>query len=313
VNTRAEPLQPHARAVLVTGGAGFIGQHVVRHLLEQGRTVRVLDDLSMGLRENVPARAELVVGDVRDPRCVSRAIGDMDAVVHLAARVSVRRSVDHMLDDAAVNVTGTLTVLAALANTRVRKFVLASSMAVYSDAPDGTRLHESSRIEPASPYGAGKLAAETYARVVCAHAGVDATVLRYFNTYGPGQALTPYVGVVTIFLNKLARGEPLVVFGDGLQSRDFVHVDDVARATCTALDARTHGRALNVGTGHATTVLSLARSLRDRIDPRVPIEHAPAQPGELRCAVADPRAITDVLGWSPRYPTPDIETIQRLL
>lgn len=289
--------------VLVTGGAGFIGHHLVRALLGRGVGVTVLDDLSMGVRENVPAAARFVEGDVRDPAAVREALDGVDAVLHEAAIVSIRASIEHFVRDAEVNLMGTLNLLQQMAGRPIRRAVLASSMAVYADSPSPDPLPESARTEPIAPYGAAKLAAERYWLMMGAQSGIPSTALRYFNTYGPNQTFTPYVGVITIFIRRLLEGQPPVIFGDGEQRRDFVHVDDIVGANLALLDAPDEaaaGRVFNVGTGHATSVNEVAAGLIAVLEPGVRAEHEPAHAGEMRNAIAGVSAIRNALGWTPR-------------
>ncbi|HXG45873.1 MAG TPA: NAD-dependent epimerase/dehydratase family protein [Gemmatimonadales bacterium] len=298
---------PRFRRALVTGGAGFIGSRVVRLLLARGIAVTVLDDLSTGTRAAVPPEARLVVGDVRDPAMVRSALEGAEAVFHLAAKVSVRGSFEHFYDDVSTNILGTANLLRSL-DGAVRHFVLASSMAVYAESEPGRPVSEDHPCRPLSPYGVGKLTAELLAAQVLQRMGIAFTALRYFNTFGPGQRFTPYVGVITIFVTRLLRGEPPVIFGDGLQRRDFVHVEDIARGTVAALDGPPG--VYNLGTGTGTTVLELARLLVDRIAPSVQVVHAPAQEGELRHSVADIRAARARLGYRPeRSLATDIDAV----
>jgi UDP-glucose 4-epimerase len=300
------------RRVLVTGGAGFIGQHLTRALLGRGLAVTVLDDLSMGRRENVPAAARLVVGDVRDLNAVRDALDGVDAVFHEAAIVSIRASVEHFVRDAEVNLMGTLTLLREIAARRIARAVLASSMAVYADSPRPDPLSEDAPTIPISPYGVAKLAAERYWLMIGAQAGVSATVLRYFNTYGPNQTPTPYVGVVTIFIERLLAGAAPRIFGDGEQARDFVHVDDIVAANLAVLDApaaSVAGRIFNVGTGHATSVTEVAAMLIGALAPGTQAEYLPLQAGEMRNAIADVSAIRAAVGWTPRRVPPDFADV----
>jgi UDP-glucose 4-epimerase len=294
--------------VLVTGGAGFIGHHLTRALLGRGLAVTVLDDLSMGRRENVPAAARFVAGDVRDASVVRDALDGVDAVLHQAAVVSIRASLEHFVRDAEVNLMGTLTLLREIAARRLARAVLASSMAVYADSSRPDPLSEGAPTVPISPYGLAKLAAERYWLLIGAQAGVSATVLRYFNTYGPNQTPTPYVGVVTIFIERLLAGAAPRIFGDGEQARDFVHVDDVVAANLAVLDApaaAVGGRVFNVGTGHATSVKEVAAMLIRALAPGTRAEYLPPAAGEMRNAIADVSAIRAALGWMPRRVPPD--------
>ncbi|MGH7263538.1 MAG: NAD-dependent epimerase/dehydratase family protein [Candidatus Rokuibacteriota bacterium] len=288
-----------ARRALVTGGAGFIGSHIVERLVAMGVEVVVLDDLSTGRLENVTSGASMIVGNVCELRDVEKAVEGVDVVFHQAARVSVRDSIAHFHEDAVVNLLGTLNVLKAIASGRgVRKLVYASSMAVYADS-DRPPVGEDHLTAPLSPYGIAKLASEKYCLQVGARCGVDVLCLRYFNTLGPRQSYTPYVGVVTIFVNRLLKGEAPVIFGDGEQIRDFVHVHDVAEANIRAMESEGVSGVYNVGSGSGTTVNALARRLIDRLAPGIEPEFAPAQAGELRNSVADiSRAVTE-LGYRP--------------
>ena len=291
------------RRVLVTGGAGFIGHHLAHALVARGDAVTVLDDFSMGRRENIPAAARVVEGDIRDPAAVRAALEGVDAVLHEAAIVSIRASVEHFVRDAEVNLMGTLNLLQQMAGRPIRRAVLASSMAVYADRPLPEPLAEDAPTAPIAPYGVAKLAAERYWHLMGAQTGVPTTVLRYFNTYGPNQTFTPYVGVITIFVRRLLAGQAPVIFGDGEQRRDFVHVDDIVRANLGVLDAPDDavvGRVFNVGTGHATSVNEIAAGLIAVLAPGTEPAYAPAQAGELRNAIADPSALRAALGWSPR-------------
>lgn len=288
-----------AGRALVTGGAGFIGSHVVGQLLKSDWDVTVLDNLSVGRHENVPADAELVVGDVLDAERVQHLARRAEVIFHLAAVVSVRASVEHFVEDARANVMGTLTVLQAAARAGVRRVLYASSMAVYADSPAPLPISETHTTSPVSPYGIGKLAGEQYLHTVASQLAFESVALRYFNTYGSGQRFTPYVGVITIFCRRLLSGEPPVIYGDGEQRRDFVHVDDVAAATVAALRAPTGGT-FNVGTGRATSVNEIADLLIGRIDPSARREYAPAAAGELRNSIADVSAAREAFGYEPR-------------
>ncbi len=232
---------------LVTGGAGFIGSHLVKRLLRAGLEVVVLDNLSMGKREYVPPEAEFVQGDVRDTDAVARALRSVDVVFHLAAKVSIRASVAEFRGDAETNLMGTLNVLEQSARAGIVKFVYASSMAVYADAPTPDPIPETHPTVPISPYGIAKLAGERYALLVGEQAGFDAVALRFFNTYGARQTFTPYVGVITIFIQRLLRGEAPLIYGDGEQCRDFVYVGDIVAGIYGAMTHDVDGEAINVG------------------------------------------------------------------
>jgi UDP-glucose 4-epimerase len=294
-----------ASRVLVTGGAGFIGSHLVRSLLAAGHEVVVLDDLSMGKRENVPAEATFIQGDIRSASDVRQSLEGVETVFHEAARVSIRASVKQFVEDAEINLMGTLNILQCCADTGVRKLVYASSMAVYDDSPRPMPIAETYRTEPQSPYGISKLAGEKYCLQFCQTNNVQCRVLRYFNTYGPGQTFTPYVGVITIFINGLLRGQAPTIFGDGEQRRDFVHVSDIVQANLCALKSDRPSGIYNVGTGRATSVNEIAAMLCERINPKLKPNYAPAQIGELRNSIADVTRISQELGYQPRVEIAD--------
>jgi len=282
---------------LVTGGAGFIGSHLARTLLGQGRKVTVLDDLSVGQRQTVPDGARFVHGDIRDEAAVEDALTGVDAVFHLAAQVTIRGSFEKFFEDLDTNVMGTARILRAVNASRVKWFTLASSMAVYADASSPSPIDESHPTRPISPYGVGKLAAEGVSRQILEAKGIPFTAVRFFNTFGPGQTYTPYVGVLTIFVTRLLRGEPITIYGDGEQRRDFIHVDDIVAGTIGAT-----GRApgtFNLGTGRGTSLKQLAQLVLNRLAPGEQAQYGPAQAGELRFSVANIDAARRAFGFNP--------------
>ena len=282
---------------LVTGGAGFIGSNLARTLLAQGRKVTVLDNLSVGKQHAVPDGARFVHGDIRDAAAVADALLGVDAVFHLAAQVTIRGSFDKFYEDLDTNVMGTARILRSIDAARVRWVTLASSMAVYADAPSAAPIDEHHPTQPISPYGVGKLAAEGVSRHILEAKGIPFTAVRFFNTFGPGQTYTPYVGVLTIFVTRLLRGEPITIFGDGEQQRDFIHVDDIVAGTIAAT-----GRAagtFNLGTGHGTSLNQLARIVLQRLAPDQQARHQPAQAGELRFSVANIEAARRAFQFAP--------------
>ena len=280
---------------LVTGGAGFIGSHLTRALLAKGRKVTVLDNLSVGRRDTVPDGARFVHGDIRDEPAVLDALQDVDCVFHLAAQVTIRGSFDRFHEDLDTNVLGTARLLRALNPEHIKWFTLASSMAVYADAASPAPIDESHPKRPLSPYGVGKLAAEDVSGQVLEARGVPFTALRFFNTYGPGQTYTPYVGVLTIFITRLLRGESITIFGDGEQQRDFIHVSDIV-AGAMAAPGRTPGR-YNLGTGRGTSLNQLAAMVVNKLAPGTVPSYAAAQAGELRFSVANIDAARRELGF----------------
>ena len=283
---------------LVTGGAGFIGSHLTRALLDGGRRVTVLDNLSVGRKEAVDPRARFLQGDIRDDAAIAAALAGVDCVFHLAAQVTIRGSFDRAVEDLDTNVLGTARILRALDPSRIKWFTLASSMAVYADAPSAAPINEQHDRRPISPYGVGKLAAEDVSQQILDARGIPFTAVRFFNTYGPGQTFTPYVGVLTIFITRLLRGEPITIFGDGEQRRDFVHVSDIVRGALATV-GRPPGR-YNLGTGRGTSLNELAALVLNRLAPGTSSAYADAQPGELRYSIADISAARHALGYAPQ-------------
>jgi UDP-glucose 4-epimerase len=302
VPRRSHP-EPLSR-VLVTGGAGFIGSHLTERLLERGDDVVVLDDLSTGVRENVPTEAELVEGDVRDADVVAAAAAGADAVFHVAGQASIFRSFETPERDLAVNVSGTLSVLQACIREHVPRLVYASSMTVYGE-PERVPTPEDEPCIPVSYYGVTKYAAERYVQIAGARNDVAlaTTSLRMFNVYGERQSLTnPYQGVLAIFVGNVLRNEPITIHADGGQTRDFVYVGDVADAWLAVLDEpAAHGRVLNVGSGRETKIADLARGVLSGLGHEGwDIRSAPAQIGDVRRSGADVTALTTVTGWQAR-------------
>jgi UDP-glucose 4-epimerase len=286
---------------LVTGGAGFIGSHLVEALVERGERVRVLDDLSSGTRENLTPVAdaiELSVGDVADLETARRAARGARYVLHHAALASVHVSVQDPLRAHRVNTLGTLNMLLAAREAGVERVVLASSAAVYG-AAQALPLKEETPPQPLSPYAATKLAGEGYLRGFLGSFGLEGVSLRYFNVYGPRQDPTsPYSGVISKFADALAGGEPPTIYGDGGQTRDFVYVADVVRANllaCTVPSAV--GQTLNVAGGRRTSILELAGMMSGLMGGREPPRFGPARPGEVRDSEADVTRAEGVLGW----------------
>jgi UDP-glucose 4-epimerase len=286
--------------LLVTGGAGFIGAHSARALLGRGHRVTVVDDLSHGRREAVPKGADLVVLDIRAPELIPLFDARrFDAVLHLAAQMDVRKSVADPLYDASINVLGTLNLLEAARRAGVKRFVFASSGGAVYGEQDAFPATESHPRRPASPYGVSKLCGEEYLAHYALVHGMSTLALRYANVYGPGQDPHGEAGVVAIFLNKLLAGETATINGDGLQTRDYVYVGDVAQANLLGIESSTTG-ALNIGTGIETTVVELAKRLADHAGVAARFANGPAKPGEQRRSSVDPGAARNHLGWVPR-------------
>ncbi|HEX3129945.1 MAG TPA: SDR family oxidoreductase [Thermoanaerobaculia bacterium] len=288
--------------VLVTGGAGFIGSHLVDALLARGAQVRVLDDLSTGRRENLPAGAKLLEDDIRDVEACRAACAGVAYVFHQAALGSVPRSIADPAATVAVNVAGTANVLAAARDAQVRRVVYASSSSVYGDArPVLKREGEEGR--PLSPYAASKVMNEELADVFRRCYGMEIVGLRYFNIYGPRQSPEgPYAAVIPRFLRACLAGEAPVIYGDGTQSRDFTFVEDAVLANLLAAGAPAEacGRAYNVARGERTTVAELAERILEAAGSGLPPRHEPPRAGDVPHSQADPAAAEARLGFLAR-------------
>ena len=286
---------------LVTGGAGFIGSHVVDALLAEGHSVSVVDDLSRGRRAQVPTGAALHVVDVRDPALHEVLQAERPEIVfHQAAQIDVRRSISEPLLDTGINVSGTVNLLQGCAAAGVRRIVFASSGgAIYGDTSN-IPTPEDHTAQPASLYGAAKLCGEVYGGVYSQLYGLEFMALRYANVYGPRQDPHGEAGVVAIFVNKLLAGSPCVINGDGTQTRDYVYVGDVVRANLLAAAAPSSALgAYNVGTGRETDVNELFTLLRDACGSGAEASHGPGKPGEQRRSCLDLGRAQRVLGWAP--------------
>lgn len=292
--------------ILVTGGAGFIGSHIAEKLLELGHQVVVFDDLSTGSKENIPANASFVKGDITDAALVSELMLDthFDVVNHHAAQMDVRHSVEDPLFDARVNILGTINLLQSAVKSGVKKFLFASSGGAIYGEQQVFPAAEDHPTSPSSPYGISKLAGEKYLFYYQLQYGLTAISLRYANIYGPRQNPDGEAGVVAIFCHKLANGEQVTINGDGLQTRDYVYVGDVIAANILALE-HTESLAFNVGTGIETDVVTLYRYLAEITDTGIAARHGPPKPGEQRRSVISSSYAREVLGWEPKVPLSD--------
>ncbi len=287
--------------ILVTGGAGFIGSHVAQAFKNAGHEVLAVDDLSRGKRGNLPPGVGLETADLRDRAALEKVFAGFgpEAVCHHAAQVSVRDSVADPIFDADVNVKGSLTLLEACVRHRVKRFLFASTGGAIYGEQEKFPAAEDHPARPLSPYAVAKLAVEKYLFFYEQTYGLPWTALRYSNVYGPRQDPHGEAGVVAIFTERLLKGETPVINGDGGQTRDFVYVEDVARANLAALERGVTGP-VNVATGRETSVNEVFGVLRDLTRSRADEVHGPAKPGEQRRSVLDPSLAQKVMGWGPR-------------
>lgn len=288
---------------LVTGGAGFIGSHLVTHLVERGERVRVLDDFSTGKRANldhVRGRFELIEGDCADPATARRAVEGVDYVLHQAAIPSVPRSLADPVGTHRVNAGGVVTLLEASRQAGVRRLVFAASSAAYGDTPTLPK-QEAMAPGPLSPYAVQKLCGEHYCRVFHDTLGLPTVALRYFNVFGPRQdPKSEYAAVVPRFVTAALAGEPVTIFGDGEQSRDFTPVASVVQANLLACTSeRAAGQVLNVARGERLTLLELVARIGELVGHPVPVRHDPPRPGDVRHSLADISRARDLLGYEP--------------
>lgn len=289
---------------LVTGGAGFIGSHTVDELVRRGHRVVVLDDLSAGREENlagVAGKIEFIRGSITDLEVVRTACREVDFALHLAARTSVPRSVEDPLTTNQINIDGTLNVLVAARDAKVRRVVFAASSSAYGDTPTLPKK-EDMVPSPISPYGVTKFVGELYAKVFGKVYGLENVALRYFNVFGPRQdPNSPYSGVLSRFVSALLRGDPPVIYGDGEQSRDFTYVDNAVQANLLACEApEASGKVFNVGTGGRFT-LNHTLKLLTRISGRPSAaRHDPPRAGDIRDSQADITLARKVLGYDPK-------------
>ena len=286
---------------LVTGGAGFIGSHLVEELVRQGQEVRVIDNLATGKKENIEPflpKVEFIEGDIRDLEIVRDAMHGVDYVLHQAAVPSVPRSVKDPLTSNSVNVEGTLNILIAARDADVKRVVYASSSSVYGDTPVLPK-HEDMKQEPLSPYAVSKLGGELYCKAFHHVYGLETVALRYFNVFGPRQdPKSQYAAVVPKFITALLHGEPPTIFGDGEQSRDFTYIENVVEANLLAAKAPdVAGEVFNIACGERITVNELASALAGLIGIKIEPEHTLGRSGDVRHSLADISKAKKLLGY----------------
>jgi UDP-glucose 4-epimerase len=297
-----------SKRILVTGGAGFIGSHLVSAILQRGDTPVVFDNESTGTRKNLSPDVEFILGDIRDSAALEKAFDKpIDVVMHLAGQASIKLSFADPSADLNINTVGTINILQHCIKHNVPRLIFASSMTVYG-TPVETPTPETCLIVPTSYYGVTKYAAERYVHLTAQRTDLpgplNVTSFRMFNVYGERQSLTnAYQGVLAIFLGRLLRGEPIVIHSDGEQSRDFVYVGDVARAWLDAIDSElSYGEVINIGTGHATSVNALCDAALQAFGhtrATYPVHYQSAQLGDIRVSYADIRKARELLNWTP--------------
>jgi len=289
---------------LVTGGAGFIGSHIVETLVLRGERVRVLDNFTTGKRDNVQhLPVEVIEGDIRHLEVVRMATRGVDFVIHQAAVVSVTQSVSDPLSTHEVNVTGTFNVLMAARESVVKRVVFASSCAVYGDN-DALPLQETAELRPKSPYAISKLMGELYCRAYTQMFGLPTVCLRYFNIYGPRQDPNgEYAAVIAKFAQRMKAGQPPIIYGDGLQTRDFVHVSDVVRANLQACEAeRAIGEVFNIAAGQGVSLLDLVDTLNQLGNAQIYPQFAGPRIGDISHSTGDANRIAALLGFRTEMP-----------
>lgn len=300
---------------LVTGGAGFIGSHLVDGLLAAGHHVRVLDDLSTGTEANLGShrgKLRILRGDLRDRDAVRAAMADVEVVFHLAAISSVQRSIVDPVESIDVNVRGAMQVLQTAQDNGVRRVIIASSAAVYGDS-EALPLSEREAPNPQSPYAVHKLACEHLCKVFTQMYGLETVALRYFNVYGARQRPNAeYAAAIPRFVERLSHNQTPVIYGDGKQTRDFIHVSDVVRANLLAAEsAAANGRVMNIASGRASSVNEVVNALTELTGASVAPRYEPAQPGDIRESVADIALARSLLGFEPQVSLRD--GLERLL
>jgi len=299
----------------VTGGAGFVGSHVVDGLVTAGYTVGVVDNLSTGNLANIGTHinrgsVDFVKADIRDRDVMGKLVHDVDAVIHLAAVVSVPFSLENPALTYDVNVDGTRGLLASCVRSGVKKFIFVSSCSVYGESRY-LPVDEGHPTSPISPYASSKLDGERWCMAFDERSGFNVFVLRLFNVYGPRQALSEYSGVMTKFIECVERGRPLVIYGDGSQTRDFVHVTDVESAVLRLVQSDNAGGVFNIGYGKAVSINDLAKTVMNLSGKDCGITYQPSRDGDIAHSVADTSKARKTFGYSPKVPLE--EGLQNLL
>jgi UDP-glucose 4-epimerase len=287
--------------ILVTGGAGFIGGHLCNLLIKKKYNVSVIDNFSIGKMNNLPKKIKIYRKNILNYDSCVEACKNIDVVIHLAAKVSIRNSVKTFDEDVHNNVIGTVNILNAAAKTKVKKIIFASSMAIYEKSKKNNAFKETSPIEPLSPYGVSKLASEKYIMLMAPRMGIKPIVLRLFNTFGPGQTLTPYVGVITIFIKNILNNKISKMFGDGNQKRDFVYIDDVVKGFLLAMESKKSvNKIFNIGSGKTLSIHKVFKTIKEKIG-KGNYKYYPKDDTELNYVCADISKAKKLISYKPQY------------
>jgi UDP-glucose 4-epimerase len=288
------------KKVLVTGGAGFIGSNLVKNLINKGVSVTVLDNFISGHRENLEPfpSVSIIEGDVRDKSAVELAIKGAEVVFHLAASVGNKRSIDHPITDAEINVLGTLQILEAARKEGVRKIVTSSSAGIFGELKT-IPIKEDHPIEPDTPYGCTKLAEEKLCLAYAKLYNIEAICLRYFNVFGPNQRYDAYGNVIPIFVFSILRNKPILIFGDGEQTRDFVHVNDVVQANIRAAETTDVNGAFNIASGTKITINQLVHLITKYYDGNTKVKYCSERLGDVRHSLADISLAYEQINYKP--------------
>lgn len=281
--------------ILVTGGAGFIGTHVVNHLISGGHNVTVLDNLSLGIRENVNPKATLIVGDIKDPEAVTKSLQKTDAVIHMAGLIVVPDSVKDPIIYSQNNVMGTVNLLDCMRKENVKKIIFSSSACVYG-TPEKLPITEDETIKPDNPYGATKAAVETFLQSFNVNYGIDAIILRYFNPYGPGEMHKPETHAIPNFIQSALAKKPIPLYWNGEQTRDFIYIDDLVKAHVDVLTLSGY-QIFNIGTEHGVKVKDVIDMIFKILGYVVPIEDLGKRAGDVMANYASSAKIQKAIGW----------------
>ncbi|MHA1946014.1 MAG: NAD-dependent epimerase/dehydratase family protein [Candidatus Hodarchaeales archaeon] len=288
--------------VLVTGGAGFVGSHLIEELLSIGTSVVCLDDFSTGKRKNLEQfknRITIIEGDIRNPDTVKTALLDVELVYHLAAQISVPNSVRNPLNDATININGFITLLNAIQNSSVKRIVYVSTGGAIYGEPEEIPAPETTSEEPISPYGLSKLVGEKYLRWFNRNYGLSYAIIRPANIYGPRQDPLGEAGVISIFLGKIHASQPLEVFGDGTDTRDYIYVKDIAKICKIAMNSKLNG-IYNAGTGKRTSLLELISIIEKETNRSTQKKFSPPRPGDVKHISLDIQKAKNTLNWTPQ-------------